>query len=102
MAKTPVGTTILGTTISNAGVTLTPGTVLRADPRILDQGISLHTGPDGAVQLTLQGLGIATTGQVLYSLASTLMAPVKLLFYLIPGHSAAAWESALLLEWGVI
>ena len=32
-----------------------------------DQGISLHTGPGEAVQLTLQGLGIATTGQVLYS-----------------------------------
>ena len=80
MAKTPVGTTIVGTTIRNAGVALTPGTVPRADPRTLDQGISLHTGPDGAIH-TLQGLGTATTGQLLYSLASTLMAPVKHIFY---------------------
>ena len=64
MAKTPVGTMIIGTIIRNAGVTLTPGTMQRANPRTLDQGISLHTGPGRAVH-TLQGLGKATTGQVL-------------------------------------
>ena len=93
---------ILRNTVGNAGVALAPRTVPRADPRPFDQGISLHTGPGGAAQLTPQGLGIKITGQVLYSLVSKLMAPVNLSFYLIPEHSAAAWKNALLLKWGVI
>jgi hypothetical protein len=47
-----------------------------------------------------QGIAIKIPGQVLHSLASTLMTSVNLSFYLILGHSTAASESALLLRWG--
>ena len=98
MAKTPVGIMII--TIRNAGVALVPRTAQQADTGTPDQGTCPRTGPGGTVR-TLQELG-KTTGQVSHSLASTLMDPVKQIFYWIPGHSVAAWGRTLSLKWGVI
>ena len=103
MAQTPVGTKILRNMVGNAGAALVPRTGQRVGPGTSDPGLGLHITPrpGGTAPHPPTGVGTKILGQVLRLLASTSMAPVNLSFYLIPGHSAAALENALLLKWGV-